>query len=159
LGTASFPTNCGKMSELLGRADANLYLSKRSGGDTVTHGEDAATSEPTSPGFDVLDALVTAIEHKDCYTRRHSEDVTRVSLMIADQIGLDGESREVVRVAGLLHDVGKIGIPDAVLRKPGRLTRVEYEICWLPRSPILSIRTRQRPRPRCASVTRKNPIP
>ena len=128
LGTASFPTDCGKMSELLGRADANLYLSKRSGGDTVTHGEDAATSEPTSPGFDVLDALVTAIEHKDCYTRRHSDDVTRVSLMIADQIGLDGETREVVRVAGLLHDVGKIGIPDTVLRKPGRLTRAEYEI-------------------------------
>ncbi len=128
LGTTSFPTNCGKMSELLGRADANLYLSKRSGGDTVTHGEDAATSEPTSPGFDVLDALVTAIEHKDCYTRRHSDDVTRVALVIADQIGLDSETREVVRVAGLLHDVGKIGIPDTVLRKPGRLTRAEYEI-------------------------------
>ncbi len=128
LGTASFPTNCGKMSELLGRADANLYLSKRSGGDTVTHGEDAAASKPTSPGFDVLDALVTAIEHKDCYARRHSDDVTRVSLMIADQIGLDDEDREVVRVAGLLHDVGKIGIPVTVLRKPGRLTRPEYEI-------------------------------
>ncbi len=75
----------------------------------------------------MLNALVTAVDNKDRYTRRHSEDVLDYSLLIAEQMGLDAATRHTLQVAALLHDVGKIGVPDAVLRKPGKLTEEEYQ--------------------------------
>ena len=78
-------------------------------------------------GFSMLDALVTAVDNKDRYTRRHSEDVMAHSLAIARELGLDEATQKIVAVAALLHDVGKIGVPDAVLRKPGQLTETEFE--------------------------------
>ena len=75
----------------------------------------------------MLDALVTAVDNKDRYTRRHSEDVLAYSLQIARGLGLDAATQHIVAVAALLHDVGKIGVPDAILRKPGRLTEEEFE--------------------------------
>ena len=75
----------------------------------------------------MLDALVTAVDNKDRYTRRHSEDVMAYSLQIARETGLDEDTQHVVAIAALLHDVGKIGVPDAILRKPGRLTEEEFE--------------------------------
>jgi putative nucleotidyltransferase with HDIG domain len=77
--------------------------------------------------FDTLQGLVIAIDTKDRYTKRHSEDVARYSVFIAHQLGLDEEFRRNIWNAGLLHDIGKIGIPDVVLRKPGALTDAEYE--------------------------------
>jgi putative nucleotidyltransferase with HDIG domain len=76
--------------------------------------------------FDTLQGLVIAIDTKDRYTKRHSEDVARYSVFLAHQLGLDEESRRHIWSAGLLHDIGKIGIPDVVLRKPGKLTDAEY---------------------------------
>ena len=78
-------------------------------------------------GFSMLDALVAAVNNKDRYTRRHSEDVMEYSLLIAREMGMEEGERHTVAVAALLHDVGKIGIPDHVLRKPGRLTEAEFE--------------------------------
>ena len=75
----------------------------------------------------MLNALVTAVDTKDRYTRRHSEDVMSYSYQIACELGLDGRTQHHVMLAALLHDVGKIGVPDRVLRKPGRLTGEEYE--------------------------------
>lgn len=71
-------------------------------------------------------ALVEAVEAKDPYTRGHSERVHHLSMEIGRALGLDERELEHLFWGSLLHDVGKIGIPDAVLCKPGRLTRDEY---------------------------------
>lgn len=71
-------------------------------------------------------ALVEAVEAKDPYTRGHSERVNFLSMEIGRALGLPPDELEDLHWGSLLHDVGKIGIPDAVLCKPGRLTRDEY---------------------------------
>ena len=78
-------------------------------------------------GFSTLDALVSAVDNKDHYTRRHSAHVAEHSAAIVKSLGFSKERQEVLRVAALLHDVGKIGLPDRILRKPGPLTPEEEE--------------------------------
>ena len=88
-----------------------------------------ATDQGTSTAtFDVLQGLVIAVDTKDRYTKRHSEDVARYATFLAARLGLPDDEIRTIGVAGLLHDVGKIGIPDQILRKPGKLTDGEYEI-------------------------------
>jgi HD-GYP domain-containing protein (c-di-GMP phosphodiesterase class II) len=127
-GLAVYPAMAESQHELLALADMNLYESKISGG-AIMGGEEPAAEDPRSVGgFSALDALVTAVDKRDRYTRKHSEDVTDYSLMIAEELGLSEDTTRTLRVAGLLHDLGKIGIPDAILRKPGRLTDEEHEV-------------------------------
>ncbi|MEU6991822.1 HD-GYP domain-containing protein [Streptomyces sp. NPDC046465] len=76
-------------------------------------------------------ALVQAVDIKDRYTRGHSERVGRASVMIARELGLDDERVEVLRFAGILHDVGKLGVPTRLLRKDGPLTPDERRIIEL----------------------------
>jgi len=71
-------------------------------------------------------ALCQAVETKDLYTRGHSDRVSRGSVMIAREIGMRGERVEAIRYAGMLHDVGKLGVPTKVLQKTGKLTEEEY---------------------------------
>jgi hypothetical protein len=71
-------------------------------------------------------ALCQAVETKDFYTRGHSDRVSRGSVMIAREIGMRGERVEAIRYAGMLHDVGKLGVPTRVLQKNGKLTEEEY---------------------------------
>lgn len=71
-------------------------------------------------------SLVSAIESKDQYTRGHSERVALFTRRLAHQIGYDGKSLENIYLSALLHDVGKIGVSDAVLQKEGKLTEEEY---------------------------------
>ena len=73
-------------------------------------------------------ALAAAIDAKDPYTRGHSERVARYSSLVAKQMGLPTEDIRRVRLSALLHDVGKIGIDDKILRKPTALTEEEFEI-------------------------------
>lgn len=73
-------------------------------------------------------ALAAAIDGKDRYTRGHSERVSRVSVAIGQRLGMDEEELEKLRISALLHDVGKIAIDDAILKKPAALTDEEYEI-------------------------------
>jgi HD-GYP domain-containing protein (c-di-GMP phosphodiesterase class II) len=73
-------------------------------------------------------ALAAAIDGKDPYTRGHSERVSRFSLAIAQGLGLPIDEIEKIRISALLHDVGKIGIDDNVLKKPSALTDEEFEI-------------------------------
>ncbi len=73
-------------------------------------------------------ALAAAIDGKDPYTRGHSERVSRVSVAIAQRLGLSDDECEKIRISALLHDVGKIGIDDKILKKPAALTDEEYEI-------------------------------
>lgn len=76
-------------------------------------------------------ALVQAVDIKDGYTRGHSERVGRASGMIARELGMDDERVELVRFAGILHDVGKLGVPTRLLRKDGPLTREERRVVEL----------------------------
>jgi len=75
----------------------------------------------------VVRALSSAIDAKDPYTCGHSDRVARVSVRLARELGCDAETLNTVYLSGLLHDVGKIGINDSVLRKPGKLSEAEYE--------------------------------
>jgi HD-GYP domain-containing protein (c-di-GMP phosphodiesterase class II) len=75
----------------------------------------------------VVRALTSAIDAKDPYTRGHSDRVARIAQRLAAQLQLPAIELDQVYLSGLLHDVGKIGVDDAVLRKPDRLTREEFE--------------------------------
>ncbi len=75
-----------------------------------------------------IQMLAGAVDEKDPYTRGHSDRVTKYSLMIAEEMGLDSGFLEILRVSAQLHDVGKIGIEDRILKKPGALTPEEFEI-------------------------------
>jgi len=75
-----------------------------------------------------IQMLAGAVDEKDPYTRGHSDRVTKYSLMIAKEMGLSDEFLEIVRVSAQLHDVGKIGIEDRILKKPGALTAEEFEV-------------------------------
>ncbi len=77
--------------------------------------------------FDTIRAMVATIDAKDGYTHRHSERVAEFAVKISGELGLDNETQEVVKLAGLLHDVGKIGVPEVILNKKGKLTSEEYD--------------------------------
>jgi diguanylate cyclase (GGDEF)-like protein/putative nucleotidyltransferase with HDIG domain len=115
---------------LFAAADSALLDARVSGGDStaVYTVEKPDTSWMGGSSWDVLNGLVTAIDNKDRYTRHHSEDVARYAVMLARELDLPEEVREVLHVASLLHDVGKIGVPDAILRKPGPLTADEASV-------------------------------
>ena len=81
--------------------------------------------------IDVIKAFVYSIELRDIYTRGHSERVAVYAKEFSKFLGLDEESIEKVYLAGLLHDLGKVGIPDAILLKPGKLEKDEFEIVKL----------------------------
>ena len=72
--------------------------------------------------------LSAAIDEKDPYTRGHSGRVAKYSLIIGEALGLTFEELERLRVSALLHDVGKIGVDDRVLKKPGQLTDEEFDL-------------------------------
>jgi putative nucleotidyltransferase with HDIG domain len=78
--------------------------------------------------FSTLYAFVETIEARDSYTKQHSIRVSRYAVRIAASMGCSLEDQDKLNVAGSLHDIGKIGIPDNILLKPGRLTEDEYEI-------------------------------
>jgi HAMP domain-containing protein len=72
--------------------------------------------------------LAAAIDEKDPYTRGHSGRVAKYSIILGDGLGLSAEELDRLRIAALLHDVGKIGVDDRVLKKPGKLTDEEFEL-------------------------------
>jgi HD-GYP domain-containing protein (c-di-GMP phosphodiesterase class II) len=77
--------------------------------------------------LDVMKAIASIIDAKDGYTHKHSERVAAFGVRLAHHLGFDADSRAVVELSGLLHDVGKIGVPDAILNKPGKLTDSEFK--------------------------------
>ena len=130
IGIAMSPIDGKNRHELLMVADRNLYEAKMSGAGIAASTDEQRTNRALKAygSFETLDALITAVDNKDRYTRKHSEEVTEYALWIAEEIGLSEETMRQLRVAGLLHDVGKIGVPDEILRKPGRLSPEEFEI-------------------------------
>ena len=127
-GLCFYPTNGESVTTLLSVVAMTLEEAKAGGGDTIR----VAEAHPPVPGylktFNVLEGLVIAVDTKDHYTRRHSEEVARYADFLAGQHRLDSATRLAVRTAGALHDIGKIAIPDTILRKPGRLTEDEFAI-------------------------------
>ena len=77
--------------------------------------------------IDTIRAIAATIDAKDGYTHRHSERVAALSRRIAAELGLSHEAQQTAELAALLHDVGKIAVPDSILNKPGRLTAEEFE--------------------------------
>jgi HD-GYP domain-containing protein (c-di-GMP phosphodiesterase class II) len=109
-------------------AATTLAEAKASGGDAIRVAGRLPVPSADAKTFDVFQGLIVAIDTKDRYTKRHCEDVARYALFLARRLGLGPDLAQTIRVAGLLHDVGKIGIPDAILRKPGRLTDDEFQV-------------------------------
>jgi diguanylate cyclase (GGDEF)-like protein len=129
VGITFFPFHASSVIELVSAASMALGEAKAAGGNR-TEIADAWTTEPRAPHttFDVFQGLVLAIDRKDRYTKLHSEDVACYADFLARRIDFDPDLLPALRTAGLLHDVGKIGVPDDILRKPGQLTPYEYEI-------------------------------
>ncbi len=75
----------------------------------------------------IIRALTAAIDAKDRYTCGHSDRVARIAVRLAEELGCDAETVDTIYLSGQLHDIGKIGTDDSVLRKPGKLTDEEYE--------------------------------
>ena len=131
-GLAIYPADGETPLELTNRADANLYQHKRNGsggalplifaGRTIQR-DNLQRDAVSGQAFGVLDALVTAIDNKDHYTRHHSEEVAHLASLVAEELGYSSEMQRVVRISALLHDVGKIAVPDSILRHSGPLGR------------------------------------
>ena len=130
-GIASFPTDSANRHELLTIADANLYSAKGSEERIVaTTNEQRENRQLRGEGpFAMLDAPITAVDNKDRYTRRHSENVTEYALWIAEEMGLSEETLKQVRISSLLHDEGKIGVPDEIRGNPDDWSRVKMRFC------------------------------
>ena len=125
-GVSAYPEHAASVTDLLSAAAVALAEAKAGGGDSVRVATVGEEERVVAGSFDVLQGLVIAVDTKDRYTKRHSEDVARYAVFLAQRIGLDDETQHTIQLAGLLHDIGKIGIPDVVLRKPSRLTDDEF---------------------------------
>ncbi|HEV3309199.1 MAG TPA: diguanylate cyclase [Chloroflexota bacterium] len=126
VGFASYPDDAAYQHALLAKADSSLYDAKRSGR-MIASGSDGnrESAQETAPGFDLLNALVHTVGNKDRYTLEHSEQVVTYACLLASRLGLSPQTQRTLRVAGLIHDVGKVGVPHEVLRKPGPLSDSE----------------------------------
>ena len=126
----------GSPSELFRLADSALYAAKSHGRDlTVTYSPGAsydlsarerAERLERATALNALRALARAIDAKDAYTQQHSERVADLAVRLATALGWSVLEAARLREAGLVHDVGKIGVSDSILLKPGRLTAEEY---------------------------------
>jgi len=78
--------------------------------------------------LEAVESLNATVDAKDPYTAGHSQRVQRIAVALGRELGLARDRLDVLRFAGLFHDIGKIGVPDAILTKPARLTELEFEI-------------------------------
>ena len=124
LGIASYPEDTTSPSELVAIADAAMYEAKKRlpgiDGSIIATGADT--------GFGVLESLVLAVDAKDRYTKDHCDLVAEYAVKLADRLNLSNDAKRPLRIAGLLHDIGKLALPDEVLKKPAPLSQEEYEI-------------------------------
>lgn len=141
-GICAIPYAASNMKQLMDNADMALYQAKRSGKNKVvvySVGEvtDSAVAAESNSGYregiyseyaSTIYALTAAIDTKDHYTFNHSKNVAAYAAGFARAYGLNQESVAIIEEAALLHDIGKIGIPEHILNKPGRLEREEYEV-------------------------------
>jgi diguanylate cyclase (GGDEF)-like protein/putative nucleotidyltransferase with HDIG domain len=136
-GIAAYPQHGRTADALLRAADEALYAAKALGRDrSVVHSSEIAEIlESASPSARVRDDahlatvlnLAEALDVRDTGTAQHSQTVGHYSKLMARELSLAPHRVERLRIAGVLHDIGKIGVPDAILRKPGKLTDEEWE--------------------------------
>ena len=127
----------GSAGELQRLAEGALYWAKQHGRDVAflyspkvveeLSAQERADRLQRLQALQSIRVLARAVDAKDTSTREHSERVAELAVAIGTALGWEGESLVRLREAGLVHDVGKIGVPDRILFKPGRLTREEYE--------------------------------
>jgi diguanylate cyclase (GGDEF)-like protein len=100
------------------------------GGQVAVYGrpEEDAGDELDLAHADVIAALASALQERDRYTGKHSESVVDLTSRVGDALALDSAEVGRIRIAALLHDIGKVGVPDEILHKPGPLTDQEWEI-------------------------------
>lgn len=140
-GISSYPYAAGSMKELVDNADMAVYQVKRRGKNAImlAHGGSSDAFLPGDEGSaykqdayseyaSTIYALTAAIDTKDHYTFNHSKNVAYYAASLAAGNDMGEDFVELIREAGLLHDIGKIGIPEDILNKPGKLTEQEYEI-------------------------------
>ena len=150
-GISEAEGNDGKTAaSLLKLADEALYAAKHAGRNCTRTWRDVRDSDGAGPGVSAADradqlqrrvvelmhqardvsiqgiwSLVQALEARDAYTRGHSDNVTRYAVGIAEAMDLEPRTVEIIRRASMVHDIGKIGVPDVILQKPGKLTPEE----------------------------------
>lgn len=127
-GISVFPYDADKRQELLAVADARLYEAKRSGARVIARVHHPSEGQGSLGVFGLLDRIVSSIDSKDQYTRAHCENTAEYAVLLAQEVGMSPSAQRTLRLAALLHDVGKIGIPDDILRKPGPLSDDEFAI-------------------------------
>jgi len=137
IGLASYPTDGVVSDELVGVADTALYHAKRTGGNRIFLSSKILSEPPDhegiqeiyakSNGLSSVYALVSTVEDRDPYACGHSRKVSTYAEALAEAIGLSPDEVSRVSTAALLHDIGKIGIPDKVLNKKGRLNGEDWE--------------------------------
>jgi putative nucleotidyltransferase with HDIG domain len=140
IGVCTYPHAAPNTEELLNRADLAMYTAKNQGKNQtviytprdVSPGKlsDASGDDITiKPDYTAtIYALTAAIDAKDHYTFGHSQRVAKYATILASALNLDKSHVEIIREAALLHDVGKIGIPESILTKTGMLTDEESDI-------------------------------
>ncbi len=130
---------------------ADIALQGLQPAQTSTRESDAQSSVPGGNRHEIILGLLAALRRKDAYTERHSVQVATYARCLAERLGAVPALREDICAAAALHDIGKIGIPDAILLKPAKLTRDEFEVIKLhpamgetilePAGPVRSIAT------------------
>jgi diguanylate cyclase (GGDEF)-like protein/putative nucleotidyltransferase with HDIG domain len=136
IGLANYPADGVVADELIDIADNALYHAKRAGGNRILLSSNVL-SEPLDEGvargnharrngLSAVYALVSAVEAKDPYIYGHSRKVNTYAVALAQAIGLSPDEVANVSTAALLHDIGKIGIPDKVLNKKGKLSEEDW---------------------------------
>ena len=127
-------TYAATINDLARNADSALYVAKHNGGDQAVRYTPVTDQHPdghdsawTPAAQTALTALIRAVDAKDSPTQRHSDRVANICAQLAVRLGWSPQRCARLREAALLHDVGKIGVPDTILSKPGALTDQEYE--------------------------------
>jgi diguanylate cyclase (GGDEF)-like protein/putative nucleotidyltransferase with HDIG domain len=137
IGLASYPADGMLSGELVDMADTALYHAKRTGGNRIFLSSKILPKLPDAGGIPGIGAspsslsevydIASAVEAKDPYTYGHSKKVNIYAVALAEKIGLSPDEVSVLSAAALLHDIGKVGIPDRVLNKKGKLTKEDWE--------------------------------
>jgi diguanylate cyclase (GGDEF)-like protein len=138
LGVASYPADAGDADALLRVADQAQYLAKRLGRNQARGAADPAAatldgdlqdaSRDAVATAGAADALATLVAARDQRTGAHAHAVAQLALRLAVALGLGAEEAHMIGVAGRLHDIGKVAVPDAILQKAGPLTDAEWAI-------------------------------